>query len=54
MNNYSFDSKDIEIILNALSYTHWNDRELTEDDRNYMDSLYQAIDNSIDEDTCII
>ena len=46
MNNYSFDARDIEIILNALSYAHWNDRELTEEDRNYMDSLYQSLDNS--------
>jgi len=46
MNNYSFDSKDIEIILNALSYTHWNDRELTEEDRNYIDNLYESLEKS--------
>jgi hypothetical protein len=46
MNIYHFDSIDIEIILNALSYTHWNDRELTEEDRDYMDGLYQSIEES--------
>ena len=52
MKEFVFSFRDLEMILNALSYTHWNDRELTEDDRNYMDSLYQAIDNSTHQDTC--
>lgn len=45
-NSYRFDSKDMEIILNALSYVHWNDKSLSEDERNYIDSLYQSLDNS--------
>jgi hypothetical protein len=46
MNSYSFDERDMEIILNALSYIHWNDRDLTEDDRNYIDGLYQSLEES--------
>ena len=45
-NSYRFTSKDMEIILNALSYVHWNDRSLNEDERNYIDGLYQSLDNS--------
>jgi len=46
MNTYSFDARDIEIILDSLSYSHWNDRNLTEEDRNYIDGLYQSLENS--------
>lgn len=45
-NSYRFNSKDMDIILNALSYVHWNDKTLTEDERNYVDGLYQSLDNS--------
>lgn len=45
-NSYRFDPKDMEIILNALSYVHWNDKSLTVDERNYIDGLYQSLDNS--------
>jgi hypothetical protein len=45
-NSYRFDSKDMEIILNALSYVHWNDKSLNVDERNYIDGLYQSLDNS--------
>lgn len=38
--------KDLDFILSALSYAHWNDRTLTEDERNYVDSLYQCLEHS--------
>lgn len=43
---YKFNSVDMEIILNALSYAHWNDRTLTQNERDYIDGLYQSLDNS--------
>lgn len=49
MNNYNFDSRDIEIILSALSYTHWNNKDLTEEERDYIDGLYQSLENSYTE-----
>lgn len=36
----------MEIILDALSYAHWNDKSLSESDRDYIDGLYQSLDNS--------
>lgn len=45
-NSYRFSSKDMEIILDALSYVHWNDRSLSKNDRDYIDGLYQSLDNS--------
>lgn len=39
--------RDINLILNAISYQHWNDRELSSDDRNYLDSFYQALENLV-------
>lgn len=44
--SYRFSPKDMEIILDALSYVHWNDRGLTQTDRDYIDGLYQSLDNS--------
>lgn len=44
--SYKFNTKDMEIILDALSYVHWNDKSLSESDRNYIDGLYQSLDNS--------
>lgn len=49
MNTYTFDSKDMEIILNALSYVHWNDRDLTQGERDYIDGLYQSLEESYTE-----
>jgi hypothetical protein len=43
---YKFNTKDMEIILDALSYVHWNDKSLSESDRDYIDGLYQSLDNS--------
>jgi hypothetical protein len=45
-NSYKFSTKDMEFILDALSYTHWNDKSLSESDRDYIDGLYQSLDNS--------
>lgn len=45
-NSYRFSEKDMDIILDALSYVHWNDRSLTLSDRDYIDGLYQSLDNS--------
>lgn len=43
---YKFNSKDMEIILDALSYAHWNDKSLSNSDRDYIHDLYQSLDNS--------
>lgn len=45
-NSYRFSAKDIDIILDALSYVHWNDKSLAQADRDYIDGLYQSLDNS--------
>lgn len=45
-NSYRFSVRDMEIILDALSYAHWNDRSLVESDRDYIDGLYQSLENS--------
>ena len=45
-NSYRFNEKDMDIILDALSYVHWNDRGLSQSDRNYIDSLYKNLDNN--------
>lgn len=44
--SYTFSVKDMEIILDALSYVHWNDRSISESDRNYISNLYESLDNS--------
>ena len=36
----------MEIILDALSYAHWHDASLTQSDRDYIDNLYQSLDNA--------
>ena len=45
-NSYRFSTKDMEIILDALSYVHWNDKSINNSDRDYIDGLYQSLDNS--------
>lgn len=50
-NSYKFSSKDIDIILNALSFSHWNDHSLSQSEKDYIDGLYQSIDNSCVEST---
>lgn len=44
--SFKFTGLDMELILNALSYSHWNDRSLTQDERDYIDGLYQSLDNA--------
>lgn len=44
--SFKFDTKDMEIILDALSYAHWHDASLTQSDRDYIDNLYQSLDNA--------
>lgn len=43
---YKFNTVDMELILNALSYAHWNDKSLTQTERDYMDGLFQRLENS--------
>jgi hypothetical protein len=45
-NSYKFNVRDMEIILDALSYAHWNDKSLNESDKDYIDGLYQSLENS--------
>ena len=45
-NSFRFNSIDMDIILNALSYVHWNDGGLTQKERDYIDGLYQSLDNA--------
>lgn len=44
-NSFKFSPKDMEIILDALSYVHWNDKSISQSDRDYIDGLYQSLDN---------
>ena len=44
--SYRFSTKDMEIIIDSLSYAHCNDKSLSESDRDYIDGLYQSLDNS--------
>lgn len=39
--------RDINLILNAISYQHWNDRELTSEDKDYLDEFYQALESLV-------
>ena len=39
---------DINILLNALSYQHWNDRELTNSEQDYIDGFYQALESLVE------
>lgn len=43
----TIDERDINLILNAISYQHWNDRELTSEDKDYLDGFYQALENLV-------
>jgi hypothetical protein len=43
--NLCITDEDMTIILNSLSYAHWNDREMSEKDRDYLDGLYQSLEN---------
>lgn len=45
-NSFKFTNYDMEIILNALSYSHWNDRSLSQNEKDYIDGLYQSLDNA--------
>lgn len=40
--------RDINLILNALSYQHWNDRELCEEDRDDVDGLFQVLEQLVE------
>lgn len=40
--------RDINLILDALSYQHWNDRELCEEDRNRADGLFQVLEQLVE------
>lgn len=42
---YSFGSNEMSIILDSLSYVHWNDKSLSESERNYIDSLFESLEN---------
>lgn len=45
-NSFRFNTRDMEIILDALSYVNWNDRSLSQKDRDYIDGLYESLDNA--------
>jgi len=45
-NSFRFNSTDMELILNALSYVHWNDKCLSQKERDYIDGLYQSLENA--------
>jgi len=44
--SYKFNTRDMELILDALSYAHCNDNSLSHSDSDYIDGLYQSFDNS--------
>jgi hypothetical protein len=46
-NSFKFSSTEIEIILDSLSYTSWNDKCLSEEIKNNMRKLYSGIDKSL-------
>lgn len=43
---FKFNVRDMETILDALSYAHWNDKSLSQSDRDYIDGLYESLENS--------
>lgn len=43
----SLSERDVDLILSAISYQHWNDRELTSEDKSYLEGFYQALENLI-------
>lgn len=43
---FKFNVRDMEIILDALSYVHWNDRSLSQSDKDYIDGLYESLESS--------
>jgi hypothetical protein len=45
-NSFRFNTKDMEIILDALSYVRWNDKSISQSDRDYINGLYQSLDKS--------
>lgn len=45
-NSFKFNTKDLEIILDALSYVRWNDKSLSVSDRDYVSGLYESLDKS--------
>lgn len=46
-NSFKFSSTEIEIILDSLSYTSWNDKCLSEETKNNMRKLYSGIDKAL-------
>jgi hypothetical protein len=45
-NSFRFNTKDMEIILDALSYVCWNDKSISKSDRDYINGLYHSLDKS--------
>lgn len=45
-NSFKFNPKDMEMILNALSYAHRHDCSLSQPDRDHIDGLYWLLHNS--------
>lgn len=43
--NLSIDPKNISILLDAISYSSWNNRQLSSDDKNYIDELYKTLES---------
>mgnify|MGYP006094881515 CR=1 FL=1 len=38
--------QDVDLILDALSYVHWNDRSLSSSDRDCISNIYQNFNNT--------
>lgn len=45
-NSYQLTTKEMEIILDALSYVHWSDKSISPDDRNFISNLYESLDKT--------
>lgn len=45
-NSFRFKNNEIEIILNCLSYSTWNDKCLTEIDRTTIGRIYKIFDDA--------
>jgi hypothetical protein len=45
-NSYKFSKQDMEIILDALSFYHSQSTNVSQCDLDYIDGLFQSLENS--------
>jgi hypothetical protein len=45
-NSYKFSKQDMEIILDALSFYHSRSTNVSQCDPDYIDGLFQSLENS--------